>query len=193
MGQAPPLVIATVTGTERLLTVEGDPPTVAFSGNSDTLHPHARASARSRPLRDRRHARRNARGGGHGSVGATRLVRPRGDPARERRSAGRDRLPAERVPHPARTTDAIGDDGRRRLLGRYRQRRLARSLRGQLVLRSRLRLLGSSTAGRRGARSSGTGTGRSPTSAGRRGPGSRSAATAASPATSTATGSATST
>ncbi len=31
--QAPPLVIATVTGTERLLTVEGTPPIVAFSGN----------------------------------------------------------------------------------------------------------------------------------------------------------------
>lgn len=31
--QAPPLVIATVTGTERLLTVEGNPPTVAFRGN----------------------------------------------------------------------------------------------------------------------------------------------------------------
>ena len=33
VGQAPPLVIATVTGTERLLTVEGSPPTVAFTGN----------------------------------------------------------------------------------------------------------------------------------------------------------------
>ncbi len=33
--QAPPLVIATVTGTERLLTVEGTPPTVAFRGNSN--------------------------------------------------------------------------------------------------------------------------------------------------------------
>ncbi len=31
--QAPPLVIATVSGTERLLTVEGTPPTVAFRGN----------------------------------------------------------------------------------------------------------------------------------------------------------------
>jgi Na+-translocating ferredoxin:NAD+ oxidoreductase RnfD subunit len=34
VGQAPPLVIATVSGTERLLTVEGAPPTVAFSGNA---------------------------------------------------------------------------------------------------------------------------------------------------------------
>jgi hypothetical protein len=33
VGQAPPLVIATVTGTERLVTVEGAPPTVAFRGN----------------------------------------------------------------------------------------------------------------------------------------------------------------
>ena len=31
--QAPPLVIATVTGTERLLTMEGTPPTEAFRGN----------------------------------------------------------------------------------------------------------------------------------------------------------------
>jgi Na+-translocating ferredoxin:NAD+ oxidoreductase RnfD subunit len=31
--QAPPLVIATVTGSERLLTVEGTPSTVAFRGN----------------------------------------------------------------------------------------------------------------------------------------------------------------
>jgi len=33
VGQSPPLVIATVTGTERLVTVEGTPPTVAFRGN----------------------------------------------------------------------------------------------------------------------------------------------------------------
>jgi len=33
VSQSPPLVIATVTGTERLLTVEGNPPTVAFTGN----------------------------------------------------------------------------------------------------------------------------------------------------------------
>jgi len=33
VSQAPPVVIATVTGTERLLTIEGDPPTVAFTGN----------------------------------------------------------------------------------------------------------------------------------------------------------------
>ena len=33
VSQAPPLVIATVTGTERLVTVEGTPPTVAFRGN----------------------------------------------------------------------------------------------------------------------------------------------------------------
>ncbi len=31
--QAPPLVVATVTGTERLLTIEGTPPSVAFRGN----------------------------------------------------------------------------------------------------------------------------------------------------------------
>ena len=31
--QEPPLVIATATGTERLVTVEGTPPTVAFRGN----------------------------------------------------------------------------------------------------------------------------------------------------------------
>jgi hypothetical protein len=33
VSQAPPLVIATVSGTERLLTVEGTPPTVAFRGS----------------------------------------------------------------------------------------------------------------------------------------------------------------
>ena len=33
VGQAPPLVIATATGTERLVTVEGSPATVAFRGN----------------------------------------------------------------------------------------------------------------------------------------------------------------
>ncbi|WP_411277181.1 FG-GAP-like repeat-containing protein [Gaiella sp.] len=33
VSQSPPLVIATVTGTERLLTVEGNPATVAFTGN----------------------------------------------------------------------------------------------------------------------------------------------------------------
>ena len=33
VGQAPPLVIAMVTGTERLVTVEGKPATVAFRGN----------------------------------------------------------------------------------------------------------------------------------------------------------------
>jgi len=33
VSQSPPLVIATVTGTERLLTVEGTPPMVAFRGN----------------------------------------------------------------------------------------------------------------------------------------------------------------
>ena len=34
IGQAPPLVIATVSGTETLVTVEGTPPTVAFRGNA---------------------------------------------------------------------------------------------------------------------------------------------------------------
>ncbi len=34
VGQAPPLVIATVSGTETLVTVEGTPPTVAFRGNA---------------------------------------------------------------------------------------------------------------------------------------------------------------
>ena len=33
VGQGPPIVIATVTGMERLVTVEGTPPTVAFRGN----------------------------------------------------------------------------------------------------------------------------------------------------------------
>ena len=34
VGQDPPLVIATVTGTERLVTVTGTPPRVAFTGNT---------------------------------------------------------------------------------------------------------------------------------------------------------------
>ena len=140
VSQAPPLVIATVTGTERLVTVEGTPPTEAFRGNETPF-------TRTLELQlDRgRYVIVGMRGGtpeaaAPGAVGTARVVRRRWDQARGRGRTGRDRLPAERVPEP--TDDGHDrDDGRRGLLGRYRQRRLARSLRGQLVLRPRLRLL----------------------------------------------------
>ena len=45
-GQAPPLVIAQVTGTERLLTYSGTPPTVVLHRQPDALRSDARAPAR---------------------------------------------------------------------------------------------------------------------------------------------------
>ena len=147
--------IATVTGTERLVTVEGTPPTVAFRGNETPFTRTLELQLDRGPLRHRRLARRHARGGRARDVGAARLVRPRGHPARGRRRAGRDRLPAERVPDSAHDGHDR-DDGRRRLLGRHRQRRLARPLRGQLVRRSPTSATGSSTAARPAARSSAT-------------------------------------
>ena len=143
-------------------------------------------------LHHRRLARRHARGGRTRLVGGARLLRRRRSAPRERRPGGRDRLRAERLPDEG-DDGRDRDDGRRRLLGRHRQRRLARPVRRQLLCGRRPRLLAGRTAGCPAAPSSTTSRGGSPTSAARPEPACSSAATAASRATSTATAPPTST
>ena len=192
MRQAPPLVIATVTGTERLLTVEGTPPTVAFRGNETpftrTLElqldrgRYVIVGMGEAPPR-RQHAGASAQLASSG-LGGIQLE----DVAAQ---VGIDfRQSAFRTP---RTTDTIAmmgggvcwvdidNDGWLDLFAVNSYSDLdygywARARRHH-----------------RGAHSSGTGTGRSRMSAGRPGPGFGSAGTAVSRATSTATASATST
>ena len=113
-----------------------------------------------------------------------RCARP--EPVDRRRVIGRSRLPAGLVPLRDLERNQ-GDDGRRALLARLQQRRLARSLRRQLVRERRHCSTGSRTAACRAPLCSRTCTGRSATSAQRRTRTSQCRATAASPPTSTAT------
>ena len=57
VGQDPPIVVATMTGTERLVTFAGTPAAVVLPRQQDAVHAHARAPARRRALRHRRLAR----------------------------------------------------------------------------------------------------------------------------------------
>ncbi len=133
VGQAPPLVIATATGTERLVTVEGTPPTVAFRGNETPF-------SRTLELQlDRgRYVIVGSRGGtpeavapgtsaqlASSGLGGTQLQDVASQVGIDFRQRARSVSPA--------TSRPVRDDGRRRLLDRRRQRRLARPLRGQLV------------------------------------------------------------
>ena len=193
VGQEPPIVVATATGTERLVTYHGTPAAVSFTGNDDAVHPNARAPAR----------RRRAT-----SSSARAAARPRrSHPARRRSSSP----PASAARASQNVAPAVGidfqqnafrthgddgrdrDDGRRRLLGRHRQRRLARPVRRQLLRGRRPPLLAAArrhAAQRALPQRQGAVHRRQPlVGGGRR----RSAATAASRATSTATASPTST
>ena len=165
--QAPPLVVAAITGTETLLTVEGTPPTVAFRGNSTPF-------SRTLELQlDRgRYVIVGARGGTprRSPPAPPRSSSPRvsvvfASRALLRRSgstspAGHSRSGRER---PRR------DDGRRRLLGRHRQRRLARSFAVNSYSYLDQVTTGSSTEARPEAHSSTTPEEGSPTSAARHG------------------------
>ena len=185
VGQDPPIVVATTTGTERLVTFSGTPAAVAFRGNTT---PFTRTLELQ--LDGGRYLIVGSRGGTPEAVApgsSAQLVSSGLGGARLQNVAagGGDRLPAERHPLPDERPER--DDGRRRLLDRHRQRRLARPLRRQLLRGRRPPPTGSSTAGRRGAGSSTTSGAVSRTSAARRGRACRSGATAASPGTSTAT------
>ena len=193
VGQEPPIVVATATGTERLVTFHGTPAAVAFRATTTPFTRTLELQLDGGALPDRRLARRHARGGCTRLVGAARLVRRRRR-ADSRTSPRRSGSTSEQNAFRTHGDDGRDrDDGRRRLLDRHRQRRLARPLRRQLVRGRRPRLLAGSTAACPAAPSSTTSRGGSPTSAARPAPTSSSAATAASPATSTATASPTST
>ena len=193
VGQAPPLAIATVTGTERLVTYRGHSGDGGVPRQRDAVQPHPRAPARPRPLPHRRLAWRHPRGGRSRLVGAARLVRSRRHAAcrTSRRSVGLDfQQSAFRSRATVDTTAMMGggvcwvdidNDGWLDLfaVNSYADRDLGYWLRARRHAPQRALPQRQRAASR--------------TSAARRGPTSRSAATAASPATSTATASPTST
>ena len=102
VGQDPPIVVATATGTERLVTYHGTPAAVSFTGNDDAVHPNARAPARRVALHHRRLARRHARGG------RTRLVGGSSSPPASAARASRT------SPRPSGSTSSRTRSGRRR-------------------------------------------------------------------------------
>ncbi len=116
----------------------GNAPCGRLHRQPDGVHPNTGARTPSRPLRDHRDTRRHTRGGSVRVVRAARVVRARGSEARGCVPAGRDRLPAERLRLAAHDRHDR-NDGRRRVLGRHRPRRLARPVRRQLLRRRRSR------------------------------------------------------
>ena len=132
VGQEPPIVVATATGTERLVTYHGTPAAVSFTGNTT---PFTRTLELQ--LDGSRYIIVGSRGGTPEAVApdsSAELVSSGVGGAHLENVApavGID-FAAERVPHEG-DDGRDRDDGRRRLLGRHRQRRLARPVRRQLL------------------------------------------------------------
>ena len=132
VGQDPPIVVATATGTERLVTYHGTPAAVSFTG---TTTPFTRTLELQ--LDGSRYIIVGSRGGTPEAVApdsSAELVSSGVGGARLENVAPAVGIDFQQNAFRTKATmDLDRDDGRRRLLDRHRRRRLARPVRRQLL------------------------------------------------------------